>query len=106
MADEPRMALNDGRTMPQLGFGVWRVAEDEAAAVVREALAAGYRLIDTAMIYGNEAGVGAALAASGLPRDAVFVTTKLWNGDQGSTRRCGRSTPASGGSGSRRSTST
>jgi 2,5-diketo-D-gluconate reductase A len=83
MTTEPRMTLNDGREMPQLGFGVWRVPEDEAATVVGAALAAGYRLVDTAMIYGNEAGVGAALAASGLPRDAVFVTTKLWNGDQG-----------------------
>ena len=83
MTDEPRMRLNDGRTMPQLGFGVWRVPEDEAATVVGLALAVGYRLVDTAAIYGNEEGVGAALAASGLPRDDVFVTTKLWNGEQG-----------------------
>ena len=83
MTDEPRMRLNDGRTMPQLGFGVWRVPEEETATVVGQALAVGYRLVDTAAIYGNEEGVGAALAASGLPRDDVFVTTKLWNGEQG-----------------------
>ena len=83
MTDEPMLTLNDGRAMPQLGFGVWRVSETDAAAVVGTALADGYRLLDTAAAYGNEEGVGAALAASGLPRDAVFVTTKLWNGDQG-----------------------
>ena len=59
------------------------MSETDAAAVVGTALADGYRLLDTAAAYGNEEGVGAALAASGLPRDAVFVTTKLWNGDQG-----------------------
>ena len=83
MSDEPGMRLNDGRTMPQLGFGVWRVPEEETATVVGQALAVGYRLVDTAAIYGNEEGVGAALAASGLPRDDVFVTTKLWNSQQG-----------------------
>jgi 2,5-diketo-D-gluconate reductase A len=83
MTGEPTMTLNDGRTMPLLGFGVWRVPEDEAATVVGQALAAGYRLVDTAAIYGNEEGVGAALAASDLPRDDVFVTTMLWNGEQG-----------------------
>ena len=83
MTDEPMLTLNDGREMPQLGFGVWRVSETDAAAVVGTALADGYRLLDTAAAYGNEEGVGAALAASGQPRDAVFVTTKLWNGDQG-----------------------
>jgi 2,5-diketo-D-gluconate reductase A len=83
MADVPRMSLNDGRTMPQLGFGVWQVPPDEAETVVAQALAAGYPLVDTAAMYRNEEGVGVALAASGLPRDAVFVTTKLRNGDQG-----------------------
>jgi 2,5-diketo-D-gluconate reductase A len=81
MTDEPMLTLNDGRAMPQLGFGVWRVAEDEAESVVGRALAAGYRLVDTASAYGNEAGVGRAVAEAG--RDRVFVTTKLWNGDQG-----------------------
>jgi 2,5-diketo-D-gluconate reductase A len=83
MSNEPRMTLNDGRTMPQLGFGVWRVPEDATATVVGQALAAGFRLVDTAAVYGNEEGVGSALAASDLPRDDVFVTTKVRNGEQG-----------------------
>jgi 2,5-diketo-D-gluconate reductase A len=84
MNDEPRLALNDGRELPQLGFGVWRVGADAAEAVVGQALAAGYRLVDTAAAYGNEEGVGRALRAAG--RDGVFVTTKLWNGDHGYDR--------------------
>jgi 2,5-diketo-D-gluconate reductase A len=79
----PGIALNDGHTIPQLGFGVFRVDPDEAERIVGEALAAGYRHIDTAAIYGNEVGVGRAIAASGIPRDELFVTTKLWNADQG-----------------------
>ncbi|MGK5554318.1 aldo/keto reductase [Actinomadura kijaniata] len=69
--------------MPQLGFGVWQVADDEAEKAVRTALETGYRSIDTAKVYENEAGTGRALRASGLPREEVFVTTKLWNADQG-----------------------
>ncbi|WAZ27262.1 aldo/keto reductase [Streptomyces cinnabarinus] len=69
--------------MPQLGFGVWQVPDDEAEQAVSTALEAGYRSIDTAAIYGNEEGTGKAIAASGIPRDEVFVTTKLWNADQG-----------------------
>ncbi|MCP9206001.1 aldo/keto reductase [Streptomyces sp. NEAU-Y11] len=69
--------------MPQLGFGVWQVPDDEAQVAVRHALEAGYRSIDTAAIYGNEEGTGKALAASGIARDELFVTTKLWNSDQG-----------------------
>ncbi|MBX7554011.1 aldo/keto reductase [Streptomyces sp. tea 10] len=69
--------------MPQLGFGVWQVPDDDAERAVTTALAAGYRSIDTAAIYGNEEGTGKALAASGVPRDELFVTTKLWNADQG-----------------------
>ncbi|KOG43091.1 aldo/keto reductase [Streptomyces resistomycificus] len=69
--------------MPQLGFGVWQVPDDEAEQAVTTALEAGYRSIDTAAIYGNEEGTGKAIAASGLPREDVFVTTKLWNTDQG-----------------------
>lgn len=83
MSDEPTMLLNDGRRMPQLGFGVWRVPPEEAAAAVGTALADGYRLVDTAMMYQNEEGVGQALRDSGLDRDAVWITTKLWNGDHG-----------------------
>ncbi|MFG2292562.1 aldo/keto reductase [Streptomyces sp. NPDC048603] len=66
--------------MPQLGFGVWQVPDAEAERVVGAALEAGYRSIDTASVYGNEAGTGRAVAASGLPREELFVTTKLWNG--------------------------
>lgn len=79
----PSVALNNGVEIPQLGFGVFQVPDDETAAAVSAALQAGYRSIDTAAAYGNEAGVGAALAASGIARDELFVTTKLWNADQG-----------------------
>ncbi|WTG54732.1 aldo/keto reductase [Actinacidiphila glaucinigra] len=69
--------------MPQLGFGVWQVPDDEAATAVATALEAGYRSIDTAALYRNEQGTGRAIAASGIPRGELFVTTKLWNTDQG-----------------------
>ncbi|HEX7307236.1 aldo/keto reductase [Lentzea sp.] len=69
--------------MPQLGFGVWQVPDADATPAVAEALAAGYRSIDTAAAYGNERGVGEAVAQSGVARDDVFVTTKLWNADHG-----------------------
>ncbi|MFF5157597.1 aldo/keto reductase [Streptomyces sp. NPDC000348] len=69
--------------MPQLGFGVWQVPDAEAETAVTTALEAGYRSIDTAAIYGNEEGTGRALAKSGVPREDLFVTTKLWNSDQG-----------------------
>src|SRR5579884_4033328 len=69
--------------MPQLGFGVWQVPDDQAAAAVGTALEAGYRSIDTAAIYGNEEGTGQALRESGIARDELFVTTKLWNAEQG-----------------------
>ncbi|WP_156756250.1 aldo/keto reductase [Actinokineospora pegani] len=82
-ATVPTVALNDGSVIPQLGFGVWQVPEDEVTAAVATALAAGYRSIDTAAIYGNEKGTGEAIAASGIPRDELFVTTKLWNSAQG-----------------------
>jgi len=79
----PPIILNNGVEMPQLGFGVWQVPDDEAEQAVTTALEAGYRSIDTAAIYGNEEGTGKALAASGVPRQDLFVTTKLWNSDQG-----------------------
>jgi len=75
--------LNNGVTMPQLGFGVWQVPDAEATSAVAEALKAGYRSIDTAAAYGNESGTGAAIAQSGVDRDDIFVTTKLWNDDHG-----------------------
>jgi 2,5-diketo-D-gluconate reductase A len=79
----PRTVLHDGIEIPQLGFGVFQVAPEETQATVELALEAGYRHIDTAAAYRNEAAVGAAIAASGLPREDVFVTTKLWNAEQG-----------------------
>ncbi|RMI39607.1 aldo/keto reductase [Streptomyces triticirhizae] len=86
MPSIPDVTLNNGVTMPQLGFGVFQVPDDETAQAVGTALEAGYRSIDTAAAYGNERGVGQALAASGIPRDQLFVTTKLWNDDQGHDR--------------------
>jgi 2,5-diketo-D-gluconate reductase A len=83
MSSIPRITLNNGVTMPQLGFGVFQVPDEETATAVSSALRAGYRSIDTAAIYGNEQGVGKALAESGIARDELFVTTKLWNADQG-----------------------
>jgi len=79
----PTLTLNDGHEIPQLGFGVFKVDPDETERIVTDALEAGYRHIDTAAVYGNEVGVGRAIAASGIPRDDLFITTKLWNSDQG-----------------------
>lgn len=79
----PRIRLNDGHSIPQLGFGVFRVDPQETERIVTDALEVGYRHIDTARIYGNEEGVGRAIADSGIPREELFVTTKLWNDDQG-----------------------
>ncbi|GGO88788.1 oxidoreductase [Nocardioides phosphati] len=78
--DIPTLQLNDQTSIPQFGLGVWQVPADETQRVVTDALELGYRHIDTAQMYGNEAGVGAALAAAGLARDEVYVTTKLNNG--------------------------
>ncbi|WP_301364902.1 aldo/keto reductase [Streptomyces xanthophaeus] len=80
MNQVPAIKLNNGTLMPQLGYGVWQVPDAEAERAVGTALEAGYRSIDTAAIYGNEAGTGKAVAASGLAREELFVTTKLWNG--------------------------
>ncbi len=79
MPTTPPLRLNDGNTMPQLGYGVWRVSNEEAVACVGEAIKAGYRSIDTAAIYENEEGVGQAIAASDVPRSELFITTKVWN---------------------------
>ncbi|MDQ0846317.1 MULTISPECIES: aldo/keto reductase [unclassified Streptomyces] len=83
MSKVPFITLNNGVAMPQLGFGVWQVPDDEATQTVTTALEAGYRSIDTAAIYGNEAGTGKAVIGSGIPREELFVTTKLWNSEQG-----------------------
>ena len=81
----PTVTLNNGVTMDQLGFGVFQVPDDETTTAVGAALRAGYRSIDTAAVYGNERGVGRAIAESesGIARDELFITTKLWNADQG-----------------------
>ncbi|MCV4234043.1 aldo/keto reductase [Virgibacillus sp. LDC1] len=76
--------LNDGVKMPWLGLGVWKTKEgEEVIQSVKSAIAAGYRSIDTAAIYGNEEGVGQAIRESGVSRDELFITTKVWNDDQG-----------------------
>ena len=75
----PRINLNDGTSIPQFGLGVWQVPADETERVVSDALEVGYRHIDTAQMYGNEEGVGAAIARSGLARGDLYVTTKLNN---------------------------
>jgi 2,5-diketo-D-gluconate reductase A len=80
------VTLNNGVRMPQLGFGVFQVPPEQTEAVVFTALEVGYRSIDTAAAYHNEEGVGKAIASSGLARDEVFVTTKLWNADHGYDR--------------------
>jgi 2,5-diketo-D-gluconate reductase A len=79
----PTVTLNNGIEMPQLGFGVFQVPDVETTEAVAAALDAGYRSIDTAAIYGNEAGVGRAIAESGIPRDELFVTSKVWVSDHG-----------------------
>jgi 2,5-diketo-D-gluconate reductase A len=83
MSDVLTITLNNNVQIPQLGFGVFQVPAEDAERVVSTALETGYRSIDTAAAYHNEEGVGRAIASSGLARDAVFVTTKLWNSDHG-----------------------
>jgi len=83
MSSQPSVTLNDGSVIPQLGFGVFKVPPEDTRDVVLAALEAGYRHIDTAQMYGNEAGVGAAIRASGIPRDEIYVTTKLNNDKHG-----------------------
>lgn len=82
----PYLEMNDGHRIPQLGFGVFQVPAEDTTEAVSQALSTGYRSIDTAAAYGNEAGVGEAIRASGLPREDVFVTTKLWNSSHGHDR--------------------
>ena len=77
----PTVRLNNGIDMPQLGLGTWKMTDEEAEISVRTAIEAGYRLIDTAKLYGNEKGVGKGVWESGLPREEIFVTTKLWPTD-------------------------
>ncbi|MFG6443731.1 aldo/keto reductase [Microbacterium sp. P07] len=83
MIHAPRIPLADGRSIPQLGVGTYKVPADETAALVAGALADGYRHVDTAALYGNEAEVGEGMRRAALDRDEIFVTTKVWNDDQG-----------------------
>ncbi len=83
MTSIPSLTMNDGSTIPQLGFGVFQIPEDETESAVTTALQTGYRLIDTAQGYRNEEGVGAAIAKSDIPRDELYITTKLTNSEQG-----------------------
>ncbi|MEY7972166.1 aldo/keto reductase [Saccharomonospora xinjiangensis] len=83
MTHVPNITLNTGATMPQLGYGVFQISSGEVTGLISEALRAGYRSIDTAAVYGNEEGVGRAVAESDLAREDLFVTTKLWNDHQG-----------------------
>ncbi|MBX3170459.1 MAG: aldo/keto reductase [Candidatus Eremiobacteraeota bacterium] len=83
MSDQPAILLNDTKSIPQMGLGVWQTPNDTAVMAVETALRNGYRHVDTASIYGNEQGVGDGLRASGIPRHEIFLTTKLWNDDQG-----------------------
>jgi diketogulonate reductase-like aldo/keto reductase len=76
-------SLSSGFDLPAIGFGTWEIPSRQAAEAVSQALKVGYRLVDTAKIYGNEKAVGAAIKESGIPREEIFVTTKLWNSDQG-----------------------
>ena len=80
------VTLNDGTSIPQLGLGTYRLADDDAYRVASQALEMGYRHIDTARLYHNESGIGRAIRESGIPRDDLYITTKLWNGDQPKAR--------------------
>ncbi|WP_376876753.1 aldo/keto reductase [Albirhodobacter sp. R86504] len=79
----PMLKMNDGKMIPQLGLGVWQASDAEVLGAIKTAAQAGYRQIDTARRYDNEAGVGEAIRACGVERDEMFVTTKVWNNDQG-----------------------
>jgi 2,5-diketo-D-gluconate reductase A len=83
VAEVPHVRLSDGVEIPQLGYGVFQIPPDETQRAVEAALEAGYRHIDTAAAYRNERGVAAGIAASGVPREEIFITTKLWNSEQG-----------------------
>jgi 2,5-diketo-D-gluconate reductase A len=83
MSDIDAIRFRDGNSMPRIGFGIWQIPPDETADVVRMAIDTGYRLIDGAYIYGNEAGLGEGLRRSGRPREEIFVTSKVWNHEHG-----------------------
>ena len=83
MSDQPTILFHDGNTIPQVGLGVWQTPNDTAVSAVKAALSAGYRHVDTAAVYENEDGVGEGIRASGVDRSEIFLTTKLWNSEQG-----------------------
>jgi 2,5-diketo-D-gluconate reductase A len=83
MTDPNALTFHDGHSIPKMGFGIWQIPQSETAAAVKSAIETGYRLIDGAFIYGNEVGLGEGLKTSGVARDDVFVTTKIWNNLQG-----------------------
>src|SRR5690606_6152655 len=83
LTPSPILTMNDGNSIPQLGLGVYKVVPEQAAENVRTALELGYRHVDTAALDRNEEGVGEGIRASGIDRDEIFVTTKVWNGRQG-----------------------
>ncbi|MEM1288129.1 MAG: aldo/keto reductase [Pseudomonadota bacterium] len=83
MSAVPTLKLNDGHTMPQVGFGLWQVPNDSASSVVQTALSLGYRLLDGAALYGNEVEFGEGLRRADIDREEVFVTTKVWNDRHG-----------------------
>jgi 2,5-diketo-D-gluconate reductase A len=83
MINQKYTNLNDGMKIPTVGFGTWQIPDGEAAGILDHALAAGYRSIDTAAIYGNEAGIGEGLKNSNIAREEIYLTTKVWNSEQG-----------------------
>ena len=83
MSTQTHLRLHDGYEIPQLGFGTWQTPNDVAPGAVRAAIDAGYRSVDTAAIYENETGTGEGIRQSGVPREQLYITTKLWNDDQG-----------------------
>jgi 2,5-diketo-D-gluconate reductase A len=89
----PNISLNNGVQMPRLGFGVYQIPADQTEQAVTDALAAGYRLLDTAEAYGNEEALRRAIAQSGIPRDELFITTKLWihSGEEAAKRAFAKS---------------
>ena len=102
----PTVRLNNGVEMPVLGFGVFQIPAEQTEQAVADALAAGYRALDTAAAYGNEEAVGRAIAASGIPRDELFITTKLWIQDPARSKTKRAFENSLGASGSTTSTCT
>ncbi len=90
MSKQPSLTLNDGNVIPQFGLGVWQVPNPQAAQVVSHSISTGYRLIDTAAIYENEVGTGSGIAKASVPREELFITTKLWNAEHKNAPRAFR----------------